>query len=117
MWPHICGFKCPRKILIRLKTLAPGSFQNTPKDALNVSPPTVSVVLDQFVKALNRRATQYIYMPRNAKEIEKTKENFTILVESRELLDVLMEHMFLSSHHLKMNMLLLIGKKFIPSKL
>ena len=64
------------KVLISLKTLASGSFQNSSKDALNVSQPTVSVVLDQFVNALNKKAPQFIYMPRNDDEMDKTKTEF-----------------------------------------
>ena len=41
-----------------------------------MSQPTVSVVLDQFIRALNRKAAQYIYMPRNSEEIENTKKDF-----------------------------------------
>ena len=56
------------KVLISLKTLASGSFQNSVKDLLNVSQPTVSVVLSSFLDSMIKSAGKFIYMPRNAAE-------------------------------------------------
>ena len=65
------------KVLISLKTLASGSFQNTSKDFLNVSQPTVSKVLSCFTDSMVRKASQFIYMPRNDAELAKSKGIFT----------------------------------------
>ena len=47
-----CDLTTEEKVLISMKTLASGSFQNCSKDFLNVSQPTVSKCLDDFVEAL-----------------------------------------------------------------
>ena len=64
------------KVLLSLKTLASGSFQNCVKDILIVSQPTVSAVLKEFVNCVSSKSGGFIYMPRNEQEINKSKEKF-----------------------------------------
>ena len=65
-----------QKIPISLKTLASGSFQNSVKDSLVVSQPTVSICLTEFVEAICKKANQFIYMPRTSSEREIVKYGF-----------------------------------------
>ena len=64
------------KVLLSLKTLASGSFQNSSKDYLDVAQPTVSTVLNDFVNAIVPKASDHIYMPRTRSELEATKSSF-----------------------------------------
>ena len=64
------------KVLISLKTLASGSFQNCSKDFMHVSQPTVSRVLSDFVNSIVSKASQFIYMPRSAFEISGVISDF-----------------------------------------
>ena len=57
------------KVLISLKTLASGSFQNCSKDFMHVFQPTVSRVLSDFVNSIVSKASQFIYVPRSKSEI------------------------------------------------
>ena len=59
------------KVLISLKTLASGSYQNCSKDFMHVSQPTVSRVFSSFVNSIVSKASQFIHMPRNEMEIAK----------------------------------------------
>ena len=59
-----------QKILISLKTLASGSFQNSVKDSFPVSQSTVSKCLTEFVQTISKKANQFIYMPRTSSERE-----------------------------------------------
>ena len=59
------------KVLISLKTLASGSYQNCSKDFMHVSQPTVSRVFTSFVNSIVSKASQFIHMPRNEMEIAK----------------------------------------------
>ena len=59
------------KVLISLKTLASGSYQNCSKDFMHVSLPTVSRVFSSFVNSIVSKASQFIHMPRNEMEIAK----------------------------------------------
>lgn len=52
-------------VLIALKTLASGSFQNSSKDSINVAHPTVSKVLNEFCEALLMHTKDYIFWPSN----------------------------------------------------
>lgn len=61
------------QVLLCLKLLASGSFQNTAKDYINVAQPTVSVVFSQFLDAVGERAKEHIYMPQ---DILSEKEKF-----------------------------------------
>ena len=65
-----------QKVLICLKTLESGSFQNCSKDFINVSQPTVSQVFSDFTDNLVRMAPNFIYMPSNSNEILRTKKEF-----------------------------------------
>jgi len=71
-----CDLTAKEKILISLKTLASGSFQNSVKDSLIVSQPTVSRCVNEFVEAVCKKANQFIYMPRTASERETIKQGF-----------------------------------------
>ena len=64
------------KVLISIKTLALGSFQNCSKDFTKVSQPTVSNTLQAFTDCLTKKAKQFIYMPRNRAEEEAIKSKF-----------------------------------------
>ena len=64
------------KVLISLKTLASGSFQNSSKDNINVSQPTVSVVLDAFLKALFKKAGMFIRMPQSDSQQRRSMMDF-----------------------------------------
>lgn len=70
-----CDLTVHQKILISLKTLGSGSFQNTSKDFISISQPTVSRVLDSFLSAIVKRVHQFIYMPRNSEELDKVKQD------------------------------------------
>ena len=73
---RICDITLEEKILVALKCVASGSFQNSAQNALNVSQPTVSRCLNNFVEALCRKAGQFIYMPSTPAEREQTKHKF-----------------------------------------
>ena len=73
---RICDITLEEKRLVALKCLASGSFQNSAQNALNVSQPTVSRCLNNFVEALCRKAGQFIYMPSTPAEREQTKHKF-----------------------------------------
>ena len=64
-----------QKVLISLKVLASGSFQNVAKDYVNVAQPTVSKVLEDFVDALNSRVKDFIFMP-SGRELNASKQQF-----------------------------------------
>ena len=65
-----------QKVLICLKTLGSGSFQNCSKDFINVSQPTVSQVFSDFTENMVKMAPNFMYMPSNSNEILSTKRNF-----------------------------------------
>ena len=71
-----CDLSVEHKVLISLKTLASGSFQHSAKDFLRVSQPVVSRTLEAFANALIKKASHFIYMPRNNDEKEATKSKF-----------------------------------------
>ena len=48
------------KVLLSLKNLASGSFQNSVKDILNASQPTVSAVLKEFVNCVSSKSGNFI---------------------------------------------------------
>ena len=64
------------KVLVSLKTLASGSFQNCSKDFLEVSQPTVSKTLSLFTDTMANKAKDFVYMPRNRMEEDKVKADF-----------------------------------------
>lgn len=64
-----------QQILIALKTLASGSFQNSSKDSINVSQPTVSVVLGNFLDAFLQNIGEYIFMP-STHDLNRLKQDF-----------------------------------------
>ena len=65
-----------QKVLICLKTLGSGSFQNCSKDFLGVSQPTVSKTLRVFTDCMAKKAKHFIYMPRSLTEEENIKSEF-----------------------------------------
>ena len=71
-----CDLTVVQKVLISLKTLGSGSFQNTAKDFFGVSQPVVSKVLSQFVDAMVKVSEKFIYMPRNQDEKDAVKSGF-----------------------------------------
>ena len=64
------------KVLISIKTLASGTFQNCSNDFIKVSQLTVSNTLQAFTDCLSKKAKQFIYMPRNRAEEEAIKSEF-----------------------------------------
>ena len=60
-----CDLSLEKKVLLSLKTLGTGSFQNSAKDLFGVSQPLVSNVLGDFVNAMVKISHKFIYMPRN----------------------------------------------------
>ena len=54
------------QVLIPLKVLASGNFQNSSKDDINVSQPTVSKVLSNFMDSLISKKESFIYMPNDS---------------------------------------------------
>ena len=65
-----------QKVLIYLKTLGFGSFQNCSKDFTDVAQPTVSQVLSEFVENMVKIAPSFIYMPSNNMDIRRAKREF-----------------------------------------
>jgi len=64
-------------VLLCLRTLGSGSFQNCSKDFLKVTQSTVSKVLMQFVNIMTANASKYIYKPRSRDELATSiKSNF-----------------------------------------
>ena len=70
---RICDLTLEEKILLALKCLASGRCQKSIQNALNVSQPTVSRCLNNFVETLCQKAGQFIYMPTTPAEREQTK--------------------------------------------
>ena len=64
------------KILICLKTLGSGSFQNCCKGFIDVAQPTVSRVLSKFVENMIKIAPSFIYMLSNSMDIRRAKREF-----------------------------------------
>ena len=64
------------KVLISLKTLASGSFQNSSKDNIDVAQTTVTKVLNDFVNALFKIAGLFIRMPATKEEQRQTMGEF-----------------------------------------
>ena len=50
------------QVFISLKVLASGSFQNSSKDDINVSQPTASKILSNFMDSLISKKKSFIYM-------------------------------------------------------
>ena len=69
------------KVLISLKILASGSYQNCSKDFMHVSQPTVSRVFSSFVNSIVSKALQFIHMPRNEMEIAENTSDFQQIAE------------------------------------
>ena len=65
-----------QKVLICLKTLQSGSFQNCSNDFIDVAQPTVSQVLNKFVENMVNIAPSFIYMPSNSMDILRAKREF-----------------------------------------
>ena len=65
-----------QKVLICLKTLGSGSFQNCSKDFIDVAQPTVSRVLSDFIETMVKLAPDFIFMPRNNNKICNMKREF-----------------------------------------
>ena len=64
------------KVLICLKTLGSGSFQNCSKDFVQVSQPRVSKILTSFSDSMVKLAPKFIFMPPTRANIFETKHNF-----------------------------------------
>ena len=64
------------KVLMCLKTLGSGSFQNCSKDFVQVSQPSVSKILTSFSDSLVKLAPKFIFMPSTGADIFETKHNF-----------------------------------------
>ena len=64
------------KVLICLKTLESGSFQNCSKDLAQVSQPSVSKTVTSFSDSMVKLALKFIFMPPTRADIFETKHNF-----------------------------------------
>ena len=64
------------KVLICLKTLGSGSFQNCSKDFVQVSQPSVSKILTSISDSMVKLAPTFIFMPPTCADIFETKHNF-----------------------------------------
>ena len=64
------------KVLICLKTLESGSFQNSSKDLVQVSQPSVSKIVTSFSDSMVKLAPKFIFMPPTRADIFETKHNF-----------------------------------------
>ena len=67
-----------QKVLICLKTLGSGSFQNCSKNVTDVAQPTVSRVLSDFIETMVELAPDFIFMPRNNNEICNIRDFYKI---------------------------------------
>ena len=64
------------KVVICLKTLGSGSFQNCSKDFVQVSQPSVSKILTSFSDSMVKQVPKFIFMPLTRADIFETKHNF-----------------------------------------
>ena len=64
-----------QKVLICLKTLASGSFQNCSKDFLKTSQPVVSKLMKAFTDAMAKKVPELVHMP-TCQELEEMKASF-----------------------------------------
>ena len=64
------------KVLICLKTLGLGSFQNWSKDFVQVSQPSVSKILTSFSGSMVKLAPKFIFMLPTRADIFESKHNF-----------------------------------------
>ena len=64
------------KVLICLKTLGSGSFQNCSKDFVQVSQPSVSKILTSFSDSKVKLAPKFIFMPPTRADVFETKHDF-----------------------------------------
>ena len=65
-----------QKVLVCLKTLGSGSFQNCSKDFVEVSQQCVSKLLSAFTSAIVSKASRFIHMPTSADGLESLKTGF-----------------------------------------
>ena len=66
------------QVLISLKALASGSFQNSSKDDINVSHPTVSKVLSNFMDSLISKKESFIYIPNDSDEVTSKQQFYSL---------------------------------------
>ncbi|XP_066931127.1 putative nuclease HARBI1 [Clytia hemisphaerica] len=64
------------QVLISLKFLACGSFQQVVGDVIGVDKSTVSRIVPQFCQALNRKRNQFIVFPTTAQQKTEIKQGF-----------------------------------------
>ena len=65
-----------QKVLVCLKTLGSGSFQNCSKDFVEISQPCVSKLLTAFTTSMTGKASRFINMPPNVDGLESLKTGF-----------------------------------------
>ena len=65
-----------QKVLIYLKTLGSGSFQNCSKDFIDIAQPTVSQVLSEFVENMVKIAPSFFTCPVTVWTSEEQNWNF-----------------------------------------
>lgn len=61
-----------QKVLVCLKTLASGSFQNCSKDVIKTSQPVVSKLMTAFTDSMEKRLSSFVNMPTGAEMEEMT---------------------------------------------
>ena len=66
------------QVLISLKVLASGSFQNSLKDDINVLQPTVSKVLSNFMDGFISKKKSFIYMPNDSDAVISKQQFYSL---------------------------------------
>ena len=97
------------KVLVGLKTLASGSYQNCSKDFMFISQAIVSQILSIFVDAMVKKASHYIYMPKK-EEILRVFDDFKQVSYLPRVIGAIDGSHIRIMHPLKTNMLMPIEK-------
>ena len=84
------------KVLISLKTLASGSFQNSAKDNVNVAQPTVSKVIGDFLEGILKKHPCLFQCLALGNKCNWSSKSYMMLPVFLELLAALMELIFQS---------------------
>ena len=66
------------QVLISLKVFASGSFQNSSKDDINVSQPTVSKVLSKFMDSPISKKESFIHMPNDSDAVISKQQFYSL---------------------------------------
>ena len=100
-------------VLLCVKSLASGSFQNCNKDFVQVSQATLSRVLNVFVNSIVSKASRYVYIPRSEEERLRVVYKFKQAAGSPVVVGLPMAHIYLLLPNLQTNMPISIKKSSI----